>query len=165
MNGAAGPGRPGRAGVPCGAVVPHDRCVEPLGIDRVLARVRAGLPRLTAAEAAAAVRRGALLVDTRPEWQRAAHGEIPGAIVVERNHLEWRLDPLSPYRIREADGHERQWIVVCQEGFSSSLAAESLRRIGLRRATDLVGGFLAWREAGLPVVRPARPTAPRGPGE
>lgn len=143
----------------------HDRTVEPKGIDEVLARVRAGLARVTAPEAAEAVRRGALLVDTRPMWQRAADGEIPGAIVVERNHLEWRLDPLSPYRIREATGPGRHWIVVCREGYSSSLAAESLRRIGLGRATDLVGGFLAWREAGLPVVRPARPTPPRRPGE
>lgn len=139
--------------------------MEPIGIDQVLARARAGLARLTPREAAEAVRHGALLVDTRPEWQRAGHGEIPGAIVVERNHLEWRLDPLSPYRIREADGPDRQWIVVCQEGYSSSLAAESLRRVGLRRVSDLVGGFLAWRAAGLPVVRPERPTAPRGPGE
>lgn len=143
----------------------HARSMEPLGIADVLDRVRESLDRLTPPEAAEAVRRGALLVDTRPMFQRATSGEIPGAIVVERNHLEWRLDPLSPHRVREAVGHELHWIVVCQEGYSSSLAAESLRRLGLRRATDLIGGFLAWRAAGLPVLRPARPTTPRGPGE
>jgi rhodanese-related sulfurtransferase len=104
--------------------------------------------------AAVAVERGALLVDTRPEWQRRADGEIPGALVIERNHLEWRLDPASDARIPQAVDHDVEVIVVCSEGYSSSLAAASLQDLGLHRATDLVGGFHAWRAAGLP-VRPA----------
>jgi len=123
-----------------------------MGIDEVLARVRAGPARLTAPEAAAAVRRGALLVDTRPEWQRAAHGEIPGAIVVERNHLEWRFDPESDARLPEATGYDVRVVVLCSEGYTSSLAAASLQDLGLHRATDIAGGFRAWKEAGLPTV-------------
>ncbi|WP_329256930.1 rhodanese-like domain-containing protein [Actinoallomurus sp. NBC_01490] len=121
-------------------------------IDRLLAEARAGLTRLKPHDAAQAVRSGALLVDTRPEYQRRADGDIPGAIVVERNHLEWRLDPRSDARIPEA-AHERiRWIVICDEGYSSSLAAASLRAMGLLHATDVVGGFQEWRAAGLPVT-------------
>jgi rhodanese-related sulfurtransferase len=94
--------------------------------------------------------RGALLVDTRPEWQRREDGEIPGALVIERNHIEWRLDPTSDARIPEAVDHDVEVIVVCSEGYASSLAAASLQDLGLHRATDLIGGFRAWREAGLP---------------
>ena len=93
-----------------------------------------------------------MLVDTRPEWQRRAEGVIPGARVIERNHLEWRLDPTSDARIPEAVDHDVEVIVVCSEGYSSSLAAASLQDLGLRRATDLVGGFQAWRDEGLPVT-------------
>ena len=122
-------------------------------IDDLLADARARLQRVTPAEAAAAVdARGALLVDTRPEWQRRDEGEIPGAFVIERNHIEWRLDPTSDARIPEAVDHDVEVIVVCSEGYSSSLAAASLQDLGLRRATDLVGGFQAWRAAGLPVT-------------
>jgi rhodanese-related sulfurtransferase len=85
--------------------------------------------------------------------------------VIERNHLEWRLDPTCESRIPEASSRHIQWIVICAEGYSSSLAAAALRELGLHNATDVVGGFDAWVEAGLPTVRPARPTAPRGPGE
>lgn len=127
-------------------------------IDEVLAAARARLRRLQPAEAAAASSDGAWLVDTRPQFQRRAGGEIPGAILVERNHLEWRLDPASAWRIPEATDHAVRWIVVCEEGYSSSLAAASLQDLGLRNATDLIGGFIAWKSAGLPVIDRRRPT-------
>ena len=117
----------------------------------VLARAREGIRRLDPHETRAAVARGALLVDTRTEWQRQAQGELPGAVVIDRTVLEWRLDPLSPARIPEATGADLQVIVVCRQGFSSSLAAASLRSVGLHRATDLAGGVQAWLAAGLPV--------------
>jgi rhodanese-related sulfurtransferase len=120
-------------------------------VDDLLARARSKLHRVGPAEAAAAVdERGALLVDTRPEWQRRQEGEIPGALLIERNHLEWRLDPSSEARIPEAVDHDVEVIVVCSEGYASSLAAASLQDLGLHRATDLAGGFHAWRAAGLP---------------
>ncbi len=104
---------------------------------------------------------GAMLVDTRPEFQRCTDGEIPGAIVVERNHLEWRLHPESTGRIPEAVDLDVQWIVICDEGYSSSFAAATLQLIGLHRATDVVGGFQRWRAAGLPVTAPGTVTPPR----
>jgi rhodanese-related sulfurtransferase len=119
-------------------------------VDEILAAARARLHRLDPIDAAAAVGRGALLVDTRPEWQRRIEGEIPDALLIERNHLEWRLDPASEARIPEAVDHDVEVIVVCSEGYASSLAAASLQDLGLRRATDLVGGYHAWRAAGLP---------------
>jgi rhodanese-related sulfurtransferase len=122
------------------------------GVDDLLATARARLERLEPLDAAAAVARGALLVDTRPDWQRRAEGEIPGALRIERNHLEWRLDPTSDARIPEALDHDVAIVVVCSEGYASSLAAASLQDLGLWRATDLVGGFRAWRDAGLPTV-------------
>lgn len=127
-------------------------------IDGLLARARARLRRLEPVEAAAAAASGALLVDTRPGWQRAQHGEIPGALPVERNHLEWRLDPASDARIPQATDHDVMVVVVCQQGYASSLAAVSLQDLGLHRATDLAGGFDAWAAAGLPVhLPPCRP--------
>jgi rhodanese-related sulfurtransferase/quercetin dioxygenase-like cupin family protein len=122
-------------------------------IDELLARARARLARLEPREAAKAVEAGALLVDTRPAAQRQAEGEVPGALVIERNVLEWRLDPASPHRIPGAAGYDRQVIVMCSEGYSSSLAAASLQDLGLYRATNLVGGFRAWAAAGLPFRR------------
>ena len=119
-------------------------------IDQMLAAARARLRRLGPVQAAEAVSRGALLVDIRPEWQRRAEGGIPDALVIERNHLEWRLDPTSDARIEEATDHDIAVVVVCSEGYTSSLAAASLQELGLHRATDLVGGFHAWRAAGLP---------------
>ena len=124
---------------------------RPPGVDDLLAAARAQLHRLGPHEAAAAAGAGALLVDIRYAALRERDGLIPGALVVERNELEWRLDPQSPHRAPEATGHDRQVIVVCDEGYASSLAAVSLRELGLRRATDLDGGFQAWRAAGLPV--------------
>ena len=100
-------------------------------------------------------------VDIRPEFQRRADGEVPGAIVIERNHLEWRLHPSSAGRIAEACDLDTRWIVICDEGYSSLLAAASLRAIGLGAATDVVGGFRAWRAARLPVVKRRTPKAAR----
>lgn len=123
-----------------------------MSVDALLAEARAGLQRVGPHDAARLHEEGALLVDTRPVAQRAADGEIPGALLVERNVLEWRLDPTSPWRLAEADDADRVVIVVCNEGYASSLAAASLQRLGLQSATDLDGGFVAWRDAGLPIV-------------
>jgi rhodanese-related sulfurtransferase len=122
-------------------------------IDEMLAAAQSRLDRLTPTAAADAARDDARLVDIRPEHQRRADGDLPGAIVVERNQLEWRLDPTSDARIPEADRPDIAWIVVCDEGYASSLAAVALQDLGLHRATDVIGGFRAWRAAGLPVVR------------
>lgn len=119
-------------------------------VEALLDAAREGLRRLSPADARAAVEEGALLVDIRPQWQRVADGEIPGSLVVERNHLEWRLHPASDARLPQAVEGQR-WIVVCTEGYTSSLAAAALNSIGVD-ATDLVGGLHAWRAAGLPVV-------------
>jgi rhodanese-related sulfurtransferase len=122
-------------------------------ISEVLAAARARLRRLEPADAAAAVLDGARLVDIRPGWQRLAEGTVPDAVVIERNHLEWRLDPTSDARIPQAVDHNVTWIVVCSEGYASSLAAASLQDLGLHNATDLDGGYRAWKAAGLPVGR------------
>ena len=97
------------------------------------------------------MRDGALLVDIRPQAQRAAEGEVPGALIIERNVLEWRLDPASDARLPEAGSYDLRVIVMCSAGYTSSLAAASLQDLGLSAATDLVGGFQAWARAGLPV--------------
>ncbi|MGW4596813.1 rhodanese-like domain-containing protein [Streptomyces sp. NPDC004457] len=126
---------------------------RPLGIDEWLERVRAGYRRVEAREAYEAARSGdALLVDIRYAALRDRDGLIPGAVVIERNELEWRLDPQGSHRLPEATGHDLRIVVICNEGYASSLAAASLHRLGLRRATDLVGGFQAWRAEGLPVT-------------
>lgn len=126
------------------------------GVDALLEQARAGLHRLTPHQTVEAVRAGALLVDTRTEAQRREQGELPGAIVIDRTVLEWRLDPASAWRIPEATGYDRAVVVACRQGYSSSLAAASLQALGLRRATDMIGGVEAWREAGLPMSdRPA----------
>jgi rhodanese-related sulfurtransferase len=136
-----------------------------MSIAETVARIQAGLPRLAPPDALLAAQRpDAFIVDTRPEFQRRAAGEVPGAIVIERNHLEWRLDPDSPARIPEAVSADIQWIVICEGGYSSSLAAQSLRELGLRRSTDVTGGFQAWQAAGLPIDRPETPVPPRLPG-
>ncbi|MFB9239497.1 rhodanese-like domain-containing protein [Plantactinospora siamensis] len=122
------------------------------GVDGLLARARTGMRRLSPRETLAARERGALVVDTRTETQRAEQGELPGAIVIDRTVLEWRLDPRSDWRIPEAESYDLEIVVVCHQGYSSSVAAASLRGMGLHRATDLVGGFAAWRDAGLPVT-------------
>ncbi|MGH3181656.1 MAG: rhodanese-like domain-containing protein [Streptosporangiaceae bacterium] len=117
---------------------------EPRTIDELLAEARSGLDRVSAEELEASQKDGALLVDIRPVEQRARDGELPGAIVVDRNVLEWRLDPASPYRLGEVTDHSRRIIVACTEGYSSSLAAATLQRLGLHRATDLIGGYQEW---------------------
>ncbi|MEU9143514.1 rhodanese-like domain-containing protein [Streptomyces sp. NPDC048349] len=126
----------------------------PVGIDELLERVRAGYTRLDPREAYAASRAGALLVDIRYQALRDRDGLIPGALVVERNELEWRLDPQGSHRAPQATGHGLQVVVICNEGYASSLAAASLHALGLHRATDLAGGFQAWKSAGLPVAAP-----------
>jgi rhodanese-related sulfurtransferase len=121
-------------------------------IDRMLDEARTRLRRVTPREAVAAIARGAVLVDIRPAAQRAAEGSVPGALVVERNVLEWRFDPTSDARLPMATGDDVEIIVLCSEGYTSSLAAAALQQLGLHRATDVVGGFHAWRAAGLPTV-------------
>ena len=122
-------------------------------IDEVLATSRERLHRLDPREAHEAVRSGAVLVDIRPAAQRAREGEIPGALIVERNVLEWRFDPTSEARLPQAEDHDVQVIIFCSEGYTSSLAAAALQDLGLHRATDLAGGFHAWQAAGLPTTR------------
>jgi rhodanese-related sulfurtransferase len=122
-------------------------------VDDVLARARSGLQRLSPEQAWREVESGALLVDTRTPPQRARQGELPGALVIDRTVLEWRLDPTSPARIPEADRDDLRVIVICRQGYSSSLAAASLHEVGLARATDVIGGVEAWLAAGLPTDR------------
>jgi rhodanese-related sulfurtransferase len=124
-------------------------------VDELLADARSRITRLKPQDAAAALDEGALLVDIRPSWQRAESREIPGALVVERNHLEWRLDPHAANRSPQAAEGQR-WIVICAEGYTSSLAADALNSIGVP-ASDVDGGFKAWAEAGLPTTA-SRPT-------
>ncbi len=119
-------------------------------IDELLADARARIGRVTPDEAATRVARGAVLVDIRPAAQRAREGEVPGSLVVERNVLEWRFDPASDARLPEATGYDVEVVVLCSEGYTSSLAADALRSLGLSRTTDVVGGFSAWVAAGLP---------------
>ena len=117
-------------------------------IDDVLAEARRDLDRVTATGLTAEIEAGALVVDIRPVEQRRRDGELPGAVVIDRNVLEWRLDPTSPHRVPEATDHDRRVVIVCNEGYASSLAAAGLRELGLHRATDLDGGFQAWLGAG-----------------
>jgi rhodanese-related sulfurtransferase len=121
-------------------------------IDEILSDARQRLTRLNPAQAHAAVSGGALLVDIRPQAQRAAEGGVPGALTVERNVLEWRFDPRSDARLPQAAGYDVRLIVMCSQGYTSSLAAASLQDLGLHQATDLAGGFVAWARAGLPTM-------------
>lgn len=130
-------------------------------LDKYLATARASLTRLEPPEAHVATQGEAILVDIRPAFQRHRDGEIPGAIVIERNHLEWRLHPDSPARIPEATSADLHWIILCDEGYASSLAAAALQAIGLRCATDVIGGLQAWRVAGLPLGEPGFVSPPR----
>ena len=117
--------------------------------DELLDRARVGLDRVAPADLAAEMAAGAVVVDIRPFEQRDRDGILPGALVVDRNVLEWRLDPTSPHRLPVATGADVRYVLVCNEGYSSSLAAATLRQLGLGRATDVVGGFQAW--SALPV--------------
>ncbi len=120
-------------------------------IDDVLADARSRLVRLTPQQAHAEHAAGALLVDIRPVAQRTIEGEVPGAVAIERNVLEWRLDPASDARLACA-AYDLRVVVLCSEGYTSSLAAAALHELGVLGATDVVGGFLAWRDAGLPTT-------------
>jgi rhodanese-related sulfurtransferase len=128
-------------------------------IQQVLDAARRRLARLTPTEAEQASRAGAVVVDIRPAAQRAAEGELPGALVIERNVLEWRLDPSSEASLTIA-GHDLQVIVLCSEGYTSSLAAAALQDLGVHRATDVMGGYAAWRESGLPLRLSRRELVP-----
>jgi rhodanese-related sulfurtransferase len=129
-------------------------------VDELVEEARAVLSRLEPTEAAEAVANGALLVDIRPHAQRVAEGEVPGALLLERNVLEWRLDPSSSARLPLAS-YDLQVVVLCSEGWTSSLAAASLQSLGVHRASDVVGGFLAWRTAGLATTDGGTPTGHR----
>jgi rhodanese-related sulfurtransferase len=132
---------------PNGVVPLEDAVTETSAIERMLAAARAGLDRVQPEDLAAEQAAGALVVDIRPVQQRERDGELPGAVVIDRNVLEWRLDPGSPHHIPET-APDRRIVLVCNEGYSSSLAARTLRDLGLPRATDLVGGFQRWRYGG-----------------
>jgi rhodanese-related sulfurtransferase len=119
-------------------------------IDRLVEEVRSRISVVTPETAYRLQSDGALLVDTRPEWQRRKFGGLPGAVTIERNHLEWRLDPTSHFRHPSAVGHVGPIVVVCQEGYSSVLAVGTLQELGVPDVHDLAGGFDAWVAAGLP---------------
>ena len=124
---------------------------DPVTVEDLLAEARSGLERLDPPAAAAAVEAGGVLVDIRSELQRDRDGVVPGAVFVPRNVLEWRCDPASPARDARVCDAAQQLILMCDEGYQSSLAAANLKRLGFERAADLAGGFQAWRDAGLPV--------------
>lgn len=121
-----------------------------LSIDDVLADARNQIERVTPLEAVRLIEAGAALIDIRPSEYREAEGEVPGAYVIERNVLEWRLDPLNEARIREIADYDKSIIIMCNEGYASSLAAADLRRLGHRQVADLEGGFRRWKASGLP---------------
>jgi rhodanese-related sulfurtransferase len=131
-----------------------------LTVDGLLASARGLLERLTPTGAADAQRRGAAIVDIRSEAQRGGDGTIPGAVVIQRNVLEWRLDPSSPDRDPHLARRDAPVILICNEGYQSSLAAATLRRFGID-ATDVIGGAQAWRTAGLPLERAGQVTSAR----
>jgi rhodanese-related sulfurtransferase len=124
-------------------------------IDDLLRESRSRLERLEPEEAVAAQREGALIVDTRSHDERARYGVIPGSLHIPRSVLEWRLDPDADaaYRNPHVRGLDQRIVLVCAHGYSTSLAAATLQDLGFTRATDMVGGFAAWKERGLPVVR------------
>jgi len=124
---------------------------EPSAIEAMLARARSTLDRVEPESLSREVAAGAVVVDIRPVEQRRRDGDLPGAVVVDRNVLEWRLDPTSQHRLPIALDADVRYVIVCDEGYSSSLAAATLRELGLLRATDLVGGFQAWRRLSGPV--------------
>ena len=124
----------------------------PITLGELLERARRDLVRVEPEQAAAELAGGALLVDIRPADQRSVGGDIPGATVIDRNVLEWRLASNSEWRIDAVDGPKTRVIVLCNEGYSSSLAAATLKELGLVNATDVIGGFQAWKAAGLPVT-------------
>jgi rhodanese-related sulfurtransferase len=120
-------------------------------IDELLATARSGLCRLSPAQALEAMRSGAAMIDIRGDMQIARDGTIAGTLIIARNVLEWRLDPASQYRLPQAPGLGDRVILICDEGYQSSLAAATLQQLGFAHASDVDGGFQAWRQAGLPV--------------
>jgi len=122
-------------------------------VDQLLERARLRLRRITPEQAAVEQTAGALLIDTRTIAQRSRDGAIPGALIIDRTVLEWRLDPASSSRLNEAVDNNIRVILICAEGYSSSLAAASLQDLGLVNATDVIGGFKAWKDSGLPVLK------------
>lgn len=133
-------------------------------IDEILTAARARLSRVTPDQAFAELGAGGVLIDIRPAAQRAASGEVPGSVVIERNHLEWRLDPQSSARLPWVTGYDLRPIVICAEGYTSSLAAAALQDLGFARATDVIDGYAAWRAAGLPTASPGERTVQIAPG-
>ena len=127
-------------------------------IDQLLAKARRGLIRLGPGAAAEAIRAGATLIDIRSDTEIVRDGSVPGAIVISRNVLEWRLDPASPHRHASGPDLDAHVILMCGEGYQSSLAAATLQELGFAQATDLDGGFHAWRAAGLPVAPHGEPS-------
>ena len=130
-------------------------------IDEMLTAARARLDRLTPNEARASARSGGVIVDIRAERYQLTEGVIPGAVIIERNVLEWRVDPTSHSRLPIAR-YELPVIVVCNDGYASSFAAVTLKELGIHRATDVIGGFRAWRTAGLPTTYVRSPTTGEG---
>jgi rhodanese-related sulfurtransferase len=124
---------------------------DPITVDELLAEARSKLRRLTPAETKAGMAHGVTLVDIRSDAQREADGLIPGAVYVPRNELEWRLDPACAHRNPELAAIDARVALICNEGYQSSLAAATVASFGLGEATDVIGGFQAWRAAGLPV--------------
>ena len=118
-----------------------------VAIDALLATARQGLDRVEPADLDAETAAGALVVDIRPIDQRVRDGGLPGALIIDRNVLEWRLDPTSPHRLPEVTNAHQRIIIVCNEGYSSSLAAATLQKLGIDHATDLIGGFQAWKRS------------------
>ena len=133
-------------------------------IEEMLTAARERLVRLTPEQAFAELSGEGVLIDIRPAWQRANEGEIPGSVVVERNHLEWRLDPCSSARLPWVSGYDHRVIVICQEGYTSSLAAAALQDLGLHRATDVIGGYWAWTAQGLPSAPASAGSVTLAPG-
>lgn len=123
-----------------------------IDIEELLHRARARLTRVSATQAAAEQLAGALLVDIRPADERARNGDIPGAVVIDRNVMEWRLDPASPWRSTAVRDHDQRMILICGQGYQSSLAAANLKAMGVLNATDVIDGFEGWLAAGLPVA-------------
>ncbi|HEX7351724.1 rhodanese-like domain-containing protein [Brachybacterium sp.] len=121
-------------------------------IDEILAQARDGVAQLEPAEVPAALARGAHLIDVRSAVTRDVEGHVPGAVVIERLVLEWRLDPSAPWRMEDGPALDDEVVVLCNEGYHSTLAARDLRDLGFHRATDLRGGFRAYHRLGLPVA-------------
>ncbi|MDP9293320.1 MAG: rhodanese-like domain-containing protein [Actinomycetota bacterium] len=124
----------------------------PTTVEQLLAAARAQLTRLSADQAYAAMRDGAQLIDIRSDGQRATDGIIPGAHFVARNVLEWRLDPACPHRDPQLVPPDAPLVLICDEGYQSSLAAATVQQFGRSTVTDVIGGFRAWRAAGLPIA-------------